>query len=96
MKKFRESIKVTSETMERLNAIDQEYKKIGRNLEFIDKIAAAVYMSILDIKTENKKEELEKIDLMNTLNKIICNYDDLKPVISDYFKNKQTFNIIEK
>lgn len=96
MEKFKEKIKVSSETMERLNAIDQEYKKSGRKLEFRDKIATAVYMAILDIETENKKEEIEKLEFMDNLNKIICNYEVLKPIISKCLKKKQFYNEIEK
>ena len=70
--------------MERLNSIDKEYKKSGRKLEFRDKIATAVYMAILDIETENKDEEIEKLEFLNNLNKIICNYENLNPIISEF------------
>mgnify|MGYP004508997207 FL=1 len=96
MEEFREKIKVNSETMELLNAVNQAYKKSGRILEFRDKIATAVYMAILDIVTENQKEENEKLELMDTLNQIIYNYEDLKPIISEYLKTKKSSNMIER
>ena len=96
MKNFKEKIKVNSETMERLNSINQEYEKSGRQLEFRDKIATAVYMAILDVDTETQKEKAEKLEFLNILNKIICNYDDLKPFIFEHLKNKKSFNEIEK
>mgnify|MGYP004639914561 CR=1 FL=1 len=96
MENFREKIKVTSETMERLNTINQEYKKNDRKLESRDKIAAAVYMAILDIETENKDEEIEKLEFLNSLNKIICNYEDLNPIISEFLNRKNFSKVIEK
>lgn len=96
MENFREKIRVNSETMERLNAIDQEYKKSGRKLEFRDKIATAVYMAILDIETENKDEEIEKLEFLNNLNKIICNYEDLNPIISEFLNRKNFSKVLEK
>lgn len=96
MENLREKIRVNSETMERLTAIDQEYKKSGRKLEFRDKIATAVYMAILDIETENKDEEIEKFEFLNNLNKIICNYEDLNPIISEFFNRKNFSKVIEK
>ena len=95
MENFKERIKVNSETMERLDLINQEYKKSGRKLEFKDKIATAVYMAILDIETENDQEEIKKLEFMDILNQIICNYEDLKPIISKYLK-KRNFSNIEK
>ena len=96
MENFREKIRVNSVTMERLNAIDQEYKKSGRKLEFRDKIATAVYMAILDIETENKDEEIEKLEFLNNLNKIICNYEDLNPIISEFLNRKNFSKVLEK
>lgn len=96
MKQFKEQIKVNSETMQRLNVINQEYKKSGRTLEFRDKIATAVYMAILDIDTENESENSEKLEFMNSLNKIICDYEYFKPLVSEYIARKRNANILEK
>ena len=96
MEKFRKKIKVSSETMERLNAVNHEYEKNGKKLDFRDKIATAVYMAILDIETENQKEEIEKLEFMNSLNQIIYNYKDLNPIILEYLKNKKDLNMLEK
>ena len=96
MEQFKENLKVNSETMQILNIINEEYKKTGRKLEFRDKIATAVYMTILDIDTENETEEMEKLEFMDSLNKIICNYEYFKPIISEYVKNRNKFEFLEK
>lgn len=93
MENFRNKLKVNSETMERLNAINQEYKKSGRELEFQDKIATAVYMAILDVDTNDEKEQAKKLEYLHVLNEIICNYDDLEPFLSEYIKRKKQENI---
>ena len=72
------------------------WKNLEKKLEFQDKIATAVYMAILDIETENKKEEVEKLEFLNSLNQIIYNYKDLKPIISEHLKKKKNTNIVEK
>lgn len=53
-------------------------------------------MAILDIETENKDEEIEKLDFLNSLNKIICNYEDLNPIISEFLNRKNFSKVIEK
>lgn len=60
----------------------------GRKMEFQDKIATAVYMAILDVKTETKEEEIRKKEYMDKINKFICNYDDLKPILDEHFEKK--------
>ena len=94
MSDFREKIKINSDTKERLSSISEVYKKSGRELEFRDKIATAVYMAILDVDTENQEEEAEKMEYMNNINKIIYNYEELKPIISEFFINKRNSKLI--
>ena len=96
MDKFKESIKVTSETVQRLNSIDKAYQMSGRKLKFRDKIATAVYIAILDIDTESENERLEKLEFLNGINKIICNYEYFRPIVSEYVENKKFSNIFEK
>ena len=74
MENFKNKLKVNSETMEKLNAINQEYKKSGRELEFQDKIATAVYMAILDVDTNDEKEQAKKLEYLHVLNEIIYNF----------------------
>lgn len=61
----------------------------GRKLEFEDKIATAVYMAILDVKAESKEEEMKKMEYMMNINKIICNYEELRPILTEFFERKK-------
>ena len=79
MNKFKESLK----------AVEKNYKNIGRKLEFKDKIALAVYMAIQDIETQNSQEEFIKTEYMMNINKVICNYEELKPILTEYFEKKK-------
>mgnify|MGYP004491978149 FL=1 len=45
-------------------------------------------MAILDVETETKEEEVQKKEYMDKINKVICNYDELKPVLDEYFDKK--------
>ena len=90
MEQFKKQIKVNSETMQRLNIINEEYKKSGRILKFRDKVATTVYIALLDIETENESEKSEKLEFLNSLNKIICNYEYFKPLVSEYIARKST------
>lgn len=68
----------------------------GRKLEFEDKIATAVYMAILDVKAESKEEEMKKMEYMMNINKIICNYEELRPILTEFFERKKYNNILER
>jgi len=68
----------------------------GRKLELQDKIASAVYMAILDIETENAEEEMKKKEYMEIINKTICNYEELKPILNEFFSRKKYIKMIER
>ena len=96
MENFKEKLKFNSETSELLDSVNQVYKKSGKELDFRDKVATAVYMAILDVDTKDEKEQSEKIEFMDSLNKIIYNYEYLRPIMFEYFKNKKSSITIEK
>ena len=68
-------------------------KNSGRKMGFEDKIAVAVYMAILDVKAENKEEEKKKMEYMIDINKVICHYEELKPILNDFFESKKYFTM---
>lgn len=61
-------------------------KNNGRKLELQDKIATAVYMAILDVEVDTEDEKIKKMEYINNINKIICNYEELMPIFTDYFE----------
>lgn len=77
---------------ESLRAVENTYNHQGRKFEFQDKVALAVYNAILDLDTESKDEELMKIEYLMNLNKIICNYEELRPVMNQFFGEKYKNN----
>lgn len=79
MNEFKESLKV----------VEEDYKSKGRKLEFKDKIALAVYMAIQDIEPQNSQEVFIKTEYMMNINKVICNYEELRPVLTEYFEKKK-------
>lgn len=88
-KTFEESLKVDNETMEQIHAVEKAYQKQGRKLEFRDKIALAVYNAILDLEPQNIDEKIMQTEYMMNLNKIICNYEELRPLLTKFFENKK-------
>lgn len=79
MNEFKESLKV----------VEEDYKNKGRKLEFKDKIALAVYTAIQDIETQNSQEEFIKTEYMMNINKVICDYEELRPILTEYFEKKK-------
>ena len=81
-----------NEFKESLRAVENTYEKQGGKLDFQDKVALAVYNAILDLDTENEKEEIMKIEYLMNINKIICNYEELRPVMNSFFGEKYKNN----
>ena len=46
-------------------------------------------MAILDIDIEDKEDEIRKVEYMDNLNKIICNYEELMPIFNEYLERKK-------
>lgn len=90
MNSFTKKLKVETQTREIIDTIENEYSKQARRLEFRDKIALAVYSSILDIKTNSDEEEKIKLEYIDGLNKIICNYEEVKPLIEAYLEKEKS------
>lgn len=49
-------------------------------------------MAILDIDTKDEEEETKKIEYMENLNRIICNYEELMPIFNEYLDRKNKIN----
>lgn len=77
MNKFKESLKI-------VQAVEDTYKQQGARFEFKDKVALTVYNAMIDIRPSNRQEELQKRQYIEGLNKFICNFEELEPIISEY------------
>lgn len=88
-KTFDESLKVDNSTMEQIHAVEKAYQKQGRELEFRDKIALAVYNAINDVEASTKEEKMAKLEYTMNLNKIICSYEELRPLLKEYFRRNK-------
>ena len=88
-KSFIGNLKLRNETMKSIKEVEKEYKKRGEKIKFKDKIALAIYESIKDIKTVTKEEDLQKLEYMINLNKIICDWEELRPILTKYFEDKK-------
>lgn len=86
---FDKEIKVDSETMKSIKAVEKTYEKLGKKLEFRDKVALAVFNALNDLEVTNEDEKIEKLEYMINLNKIICNYEELRPILSSFFIKKK-------
>ena len=84
MNKFKDSLKI-------VQALENTYKQHGTIFEFKDKVALAVYYAMIDIQPKNKQEELQKQEYIVALNKFICNFEELEPVISQYLHEKTEY-----
>lgn len=91
-KSFIGNLKLRNETMRSIKEVEKEYKKNGEKIEFKDKIASEICESIRNIKTETKEEELQKLEYMINLNKIINNWEELRPILIRYFEEKKLKN----
>ena len=90
MGKFKDDLVVDNKIMRKINAVQRVYDEKFIRFEFKDKIALAVFSAIQDIKTDSDSEELLKHEYMNGLNKVICNYEELQPVIESYLNDNRT------
>ncbi len=82
-------MKASNEFKESLKVIDREYQKYGKKMSIEDKIALAVYQSIMEVPTESREEEIIKMEYLMNMNKILSNYEELKPLLTEYFNKKR-------
>lgn len=82
-------MKASNEFKESLKVIDKEYQKHGKKMPVEDKIALAVYQSIMEVPAESREEEIIKMEYLMNMNKILSNYEELKPLLTEYFSNKR-------
>ena len=45
-------------------------------------------MAILDVEVDTEEEKNKKMEYINNINKIICNYEELMPIFRDYFERE--------
>lgn len=57
--------------------------------ELKDKIAVAVAQAIKDIDVENSEDQIMKTEYMLNLFKIICHYEELRPIFTKFFEEKK-------
>lgn len=81
MNDFKKSLKVQKNAHEKQNQI-----------EFKEKIAIAVSQAIKDIDVENNEDQIMKTEYMLNLNKIIYNYEELRPIFTKFFEEKNKWN----
>lgn len=81
MNDFKKSLKAQKNAHEKQNQI-----------ELKDKIAIAVSQAIKDIDVENNEDQIMKTEYMLNLNKIIYNYEELRPIFTKFFEEKQEKN----
>lgn len=76
-----------------MNKFKEELAVHNYNLKqfdtFKDKVQNAVFQAILNIETNSAYEQMEKIDMMNDLNKILGSYEELRPILTEYFERKR-------
>ncbi len=89
MNKFCKSIKANNYTMQAIKAVEEAQKQQHRKMKFEDKVALAVYHAIQEIHTNSEDESRMKSEYMLFLNKVICNYDYLKPNIIESLDKKR-------
>ena len=65
--------------------VNEEKKENG----FREKISSAVIDAIANIETSNKYEEVLKIEYMINLRNIMDNYEELRPTLTEFFRNKR-------
>lgn len=71
-----------------VQAVEDVYQKHGISFEFKDKVALIAYSALLEIQPKNKEEELMKKEYIEGINKFICNFEELEPIISRYLEEQ--------
>lgn len=61
-------------------------------IELKDKIALAVSQAIHNLEVEDGEEQIMKTEYMLNLNKIIYNYEELRPIFTKFFEEKKEKN----
>jgi len=64
-------------------------KEVYKENDFRKKVNLVIIEAIASIETSSKSEEIEKVEYMLNLKKIMENYEDLKPILIEYFKDEK-------
>lgn len=64
-------------------------EKVKKQDNFREKINIAVRESIANIETSDQDEEIQKIEYMINLKKIMDNYEQLRPILTEYFYSEK-------
>lgn len=84
MSKFNKNIKVDTETMKKIKAVEKAHQSQGKELELTEKICVAIYTSILEIEAKDIEEKAKIIDSAINISKLARYYED--PEYKDFFK----------
>lgn len=92
MNEFKNKLKVEIRNMK-----DIPVSNYTREKSYIEKIADAVYMAILDVKPENEEEKMKQTELLHNVNKFIYEYEndeEFRKILADYSYAKK-YRIIQ-
>lgn len=88
-KSFINKLKVKNKVTKNSITNEKEYTDLSENIDFSDKVALKIHEAIKSIETETKEEEFNKIEYMINLNKIISNWEELRPILTKYFEENK-------
>lgn len=88
-KSFRDNLKFKNKVTKNITTNEKNYIESSEKVDFSDKVALKIYESIKNIETETKEEEFKKIEYMINLNKIINNWEELRPILTKYFEENK-------
>lgn len=58
------------------------------SLTFDEKIEHAVITAISNLETTSTEEQLKKLEYSINMHHILSNYEDLRPILTKFFKDK--------
>ena len=83
MNDFEKRIKVDIGTIKKINDTESNEQA------FKNKLAFAVCEAIDKVQARTKQEEIMKTEYLLNINKIINDYEELRPILTEYFENKK-------
>ena len=89
MTEFEKRLRISKETRDNIKAKEKEFNKSARQQTFKDKIGLAICEAIEKVEVKTRDEEIMKTEYMMNINKILSNYEELRPLFMSYFENKK-------
>lgn len=68
-------------------SVDNKKEDMPKDIK--QKISDAVWQAIDGIEANNEEEQMIKLEYMMNIRKIMNSYEELKPVLTEYFENKR-------